>query len=634
MMGRGERWAPLGSAVLLGPGLAILLAARAAPAAEPADLAALLTAHAAALGVAPGAAGPGLEISGEVEGAGQSGRFRLVVVPPGMHRLDVDLGPLSERSGFDGRTAWICDVNGVTRRLHLGEMDESILRGAFFARAYVAATLPLYADSLRLAVRPPDAGDDESEFVLALHPGRGLAVDLDRKTHLATAAVWRDAGGETRLTLRDYRPVGAVLVPHRMDRAQPGGLEERYRVTSARVLASAPDSSAFAPPASRRNVTFDPDGAVVAPLRMVGQHVFVEAAINGRPAGLFFLDTGAGANCVNERVARELGLTVAGDITATGTGGSTRTEYRQVDALAVGGVRMGEHVVVALDLEPIEKVMGLAIGGIVGYDFLNQVVFGLDYEAGTLTMHDPATFVPPGLAPAAAESGALAAPAGGREVEFLVGKNTPLLSGTVEERAGGWFRVDSGAGDFVSLHGPFVRAHDLLAGRPTEESKAMGIGGTQRMYVGKLASCTIAGERFTGVDASFTLAEEGALADEDIAGIVGGQFLRQVALTFDYRRERAYLARRDGAVERGFGFGARLDGDRLVVTDVKPDRPAAGAGLRPGDRIVSVRGAPVGREQILDIATIFRFAPDEERVEMVVERDGATLPLALAKPAH
>ncbi len=601
--------------------LVVLLTAGESHAAERADLATLLAAHAAALGVTPGEAGPGFEISGEVEGTGQSGRFRLLVVPPGMHRLEVDLGPLSERSGFDGRTAWVCDVNGVTRRLHLGELDESVLRGAFFARAYLAAALPLYADSLRLSVLPPDpdADDDESEFVLALRPGRGLAVDLDKKTRLAAAVVWRDAGGETRTELRDYRPVGGVLVPHRIDRDLPGGLEERYRVTAARVLASPPDSTEFAPPASRRNVTFDAGGEVVVALRMAGQHVFVEAAVNGRPAGLFFLDTGAGANCVNERVARELGLPVAGDLMATGAGGSTRTEYRQVNSLGFGSVRMGEHAVVALDLGPIEKVMGLEIGGIIGYDFLNQFVFALDYDAGTLAVYDPATFAPP---------------AGAREVQFLVGKNTPLLAGTIEDHASGWFRVDSGAADFVSLHGPFVRAHDLLAGRETEKSTAMGIGGTQRMYSGRLASCTIAGERFTDVEASFTLAEEGALADEDIAGTVGGQFLRQVAATFDYGRERAYLARRDAATRRGFGFGARLDGDHLVVSDVKPGRPAARAGLRPGDRVVSVRGAPVGRAELLDIATIFRFAPGEERVEMVVERDGETVPIAIEKPAE
>jgi len=593
-------------------------AAPEAPAAEGTDLATLLAAHASALGVLPGDAGPGLDISGEVEGAGQTGRFRLVVVPPGVHRLDVDLGPLSERSGFDGRTAWVHDVNGVTRRLHLGEGDESMLRGALFARAYLAPALPLYADSLRLTVRPPRAEDDGSGFEIALRPGRGLAIELDRKTHLAAAAVWRDAGVETRTEFGDYQPVGGVLFPHRIDRELPGGLKEHYRVTAARVLASPPDSTEFAPPASRRNVTFATGDEARIPLRVAGQHVFVEAEINGRAAGFFFLDTGAGANCVNERIAKELDLPVAGDLTATGAGGSTNTEYRQVSALGIGPVRMGEHVVVALDLEPIEKVMGVEIGGIIGYDFLSQVVFALDYDAGSLTVRDPAVFTPP---PAT------------REVAFLLGKNTPLLAGTIEDRASGWFRVDSGAGDFVSLHGPFVRAHDLLAGRETGKSTAMGIGGTQRMYVGRLASCMIAGERFTDVEASFTLAEEGALADEDIAGTVGGQFLRQVAATFDYGRERAYLARRDAAAERGFGFGARLDGDHLIVTDVKADRPAARAGLRAGDRVLSVRGAPVGREHLLDIATIFRFAPGEDRVEMVVERDGEPVPLTLERPA-
>lgn len=591
--------------------------AGAAPAADAAELAALLAAHAAAVGGEPAAAAAGLELSGEVEASGRAGRFRLIVAQSGVHRLELDLGPLSETSGFDGRTAWIHDANGVTRRLHLGEQDEAILRGAFFARAYLAAEPPLYADSLRLAVRPRGSGDDENWFEIALRPGRGLEIELDRKSHLAAAAVWGDRGVETRTELDDYRPVGGVLVPHRIDRKLPGGMDEHYRVTAARVLASAPASADCAPPPSRRNVTVDAGGAAKVPLRIVGQHVFVEASINGREAGLFFLDTGAGANCVNERTAKELGLPAVGDVLATGAAGIANTEFRQVGSLGLGDVRMGEHVVVALDLAPVEKAMGLRIGGIVGYDLLSQVVFTLDYDAGTLTVRDLESFTPP-----AAE----------REVELILGKNTPLLPGTVEGRASGWFTVDSGAGDFVSLHGPFVRTHDLLAGRETKKSKAMGVGGTLHMYTASLDSVTIAGERFAGVEAGFSLAEEGAFADEEIAGTVGGQFLRQVITTFDYGRERAYLVRRGAAAERGFGFGARFDGDDLAVTDVKADRPAARAGLRAGDRIRSVRGVPVGRDQLLDLAAIFRFAPGEERVELVVDRDGERIALVLVRP--
>jgi hypothetical protein len=373
-----------------------------------------------------------------------------------------------------------------------------------------------------------------------------------------------------------------------------------------------PPSTFIAPP-TRPNVTFSSAEVAVVPLRMVGQHILVAARVNGRDAGLFFLDTGAGGNCVNLRLARELELPVVGDVAAAGVGGIETSEFRRVQSLELDQVRLGEHVLVALDLEPIEAMMGVRIGGIIGYDFLSQVLFSLDY--------DQRTFV---VRPREAAS-----PAGGREVPLLLLRNVPLLPGTVDDRFSGWFRLDTGASMSLVLHRWFVEAHDLRAEPMTGAAEATGVGGTQRIQLRSLDSFTFGGERFTDFEAGFALAEEGALADLESAGTIGGELLRQIVMTFDYGRERAWLERRPASADRGFGFGARFDGDRLVVSQVRADRAAARAGLHPGDQIIRVRGREIDRSLMLDLADIFRFAPGEEAVEMAVERKGESLTLTL-----
>lgn len=600
---------------------------RAESLAAPADssgLAVLLEAHAAALGGREAIARlERVVLEGEAEAAGLRGRFRLVAEAPARHRFDLECDPLGESSGFDGERAWVHDRNGVTRFLHLSERDEAILRGLLFTHAYLnAGGFGLGPDRERpgsalvpVVRRLPST---ETEDVLALALGRGPEVTLvlDRRTHLLVASTWIDGVVVVRTDYGDYRPVGGVLLPHRLDRRSPGDMDEHYRVTRA-VAGPGPDElgdDAFAVPATRRNVTLAAGGATIVPVRVLGQHLLAEVRIDGRPAGLFFLDTGAGANCVNERVADSLGLAPAGEVAATGVGGITTTRFRRVSSLELGGCRLGEHIAVGLDLKPIEEALGMEIGGIIGYDLWSQVAFRLDYKAGTLELRDPAGFEAEGR---------------GREVELLVADNVPLLRGTVEDRYEGWFRLDSGSGSRVDLHAPFVRRHDLLAGRETARAQALGVGGGQAHVVGTLAAFTLGGERFADIEAGFSQATSGAFMDEDTAGNVGGGLLRQLAITFDYGRERAWVGRLEAEPERGFGFSAGVDGGRLVVIDVKPGRPAAAAGLRAGDVVIEVRGRALDRSQLIEAPAIFRFAAGESEVEMVVEREGERVRLRL-----
>jgi hypothetical protein len=515
-----------------------------AAATDSTGLAALLDAHAEALGGRPAiAALDRLELEGEVEAAGQSGTFRLIASRPA-HRLDLDLGPLTESHGYDGERAWVHDRNGVTRPIHLSERDEVILRGLLLTYAYLIGDEPSGSGEppgstvrSELELRRLPSTDEHDLLELALGGASELTLFLNRRSHLIVESSWTQGANRFRSTYSDYRPVGpapGVLIPHRIDRTVPGGLNEQFRVIGATARPRSADSRGVDPelaaPPSRRNVTFTREGGATVPIRTIGHHVFAEARINGRDAGLFFLDTGAGANCVNEATAEEFGLEAVGEVAATGIGGVATTRFRRIESLAVGSLELGKHIAVSLDLGPIEEALGIKIGGILGYDLWSQVVFSIDYRVGQLTLRDWPS--------AAAEATDL-----GREIELRLAQNVPLLRGTVEDRFEGWFRLDSGSGSMVDLHAPFVEQHDLVAERETRRAWPMGVGGAQEHLIGTLSAFTLAGERFTDVEAGFSLATDGAFFDEDTAGNIGGQLLRQFAITFDYSGERAFLKR-------------------------------------------------------------------------------------------
>ena len=84
---------------------------------------------------------------------------------------------------------------------------------------------------------------------------------------------------------------------------------------------------------------------------------------------------------------------------------------------------------------------------------------------------------------------------------------------------------------------------------------------------------------------------------------------------------------------RGFGGGAHLGvtlEDReqpgAVVKDVRPDTPAAKAGLQPGDVIVRYQGERV--EGAAALARMVRETPAGRHVEIEVERNGSTQTLS------
>lgn len=86
-------------------------------------------------------------------------------------------------------------------------------------------------------------------------------------------------------------------------------------------------------------------------------------------------------------------------------------------------------------------------------------------------------------------------------------------------------------------------------------------------------------------------------------------------------------------VMRGFGGGAHLGvtlEDReqpgAVVKDVRPDTPAAKAGLQPGDVIVRYQGERV--EGAAALARMVRETPAGRQVEIEVERNGSTQTLS------
>lgn len=255
-------------------------------------------------------------------------------------------------------------------------------------------------------------------------------------------------------------------------------------------------------------------------------HLLVSPQINGQDAGWFIFDTGAGQSCVDKSVVERLDLPEAGVTTARGSGGNQATSFRRAQTLALGPLLLEDTRLVELDLRAISLAVGEELAGIIGYDCIAAAIWEIDIAGARILMHDPVTY---------------ALPDEGKWDELTFESRRACVSGRIEQNEPGPFVLDTGANTAIAVHGPSVRAFNLLDGRETRKSMMGGVGGMRSARTGRLSSITIAGQQLADVDATFSEAEDGALQDPQIQATVGLPALKNFVLIVDYAKARVAL---------------------------------------------------------------------------------------------
>jgi predicted aspartyl protease len=111
----------------------------------------------------------------------------------------------------------------------------------------------------------------------------------------------------------------------------------------------------------------------------------VEAEVNGIGPFRFVLDTGASVSVITPDTARSAGVEPTGESpTAVGAGGPVRARFARLKTLRVGPRSARNLEVAVMNLDRIEKPLGIRVAGLIGYNFLRKYVVIIDYRAGRL----------------------------------------------------------------------------------------------------------------------------------------------------------------------------------------------------------------------------------------------------------
>ena len=542
-------------------------------------------------------------------------------VSSGAYVETVQAGLIGEGAGYDGKTPWQRDISGADTPQQGGDRIETAVDAAYrFANLWWrpdrGGALISYAGRETVGDRRLD------HLVVTPRGGKRFEAWFDADTHLLARTEQDQQFLHVTETYDDYRPEDGLVLAHRITR-DPGAGPFAIGTSTLTAVSFGPAE----PLTTYSCSTAPPTGASIeggaasatVPFRLLNNHVYVQAFVNGKGPFTFIVDTG-GHTLLSSHVVASAGLKPVGEAVTSGAGDAhSTTGFVHFDEIAIGQVRLRDEIGFATEIYD-KSIEGIPVDGMIGFELIRRMVTQIDYGRRTLTFTDPARFEPKGL---------------GVAVPFVFYDHLPDVKGSI----GGLparFDIDTGSRTELDITSPFVAAHNLRAefAKGTSAVTGWGVGGPARDYVVRLPSMKLGPVEVDNLAVGLSEAKGGSFSDPNYEGNVGTALLKRFVVTFDYAHQIMYLKRITptppdvGTFDRsGLWINAKSGGFQVV--DVAKGSAAAEAGVAVGDVITAIDGEPAREEALSDARLLLRARPAGTEVKLIVRRGSENRSVAL-----
>jgi hypothetical protein len=547
-----------------------------------------------------------LVATGTIAAEGLQGSWRSVNdLGDGRFATRTDLKAFKTSDIYDGRTHWRIERSGGSHKLDSPFAQRRTQTSAWLARfGWMQAA---FGGAQRgAAVTRTDKGRRYS--VLTATPRGGEPVELwfDAATGELARSVEQDWFYKVETRYADYRAVAGRRLPFSIVRSD-GNNEERITIDTYRLLRRAPADS-YAAPRQPDDLTIPAAGTTVAATAF--PQLEIAASINGRPMHFLF-DTG-GHSILSPDAARALGLTPVGGTRSGGSGAGTLEEqFTRVKELRIGDAVLRDQFFSILDLgySTFERGAQPPLDGLLGLEVVERFIVRLDYRAGTMTL------LPRDQAPTC-RSGWVAA---------RFSDDMPTIEGQLDGiRAP--FTIDTGNNGSLQLYAHWLQQAGVAARyNRGVEAVSYGAGGPSRNWVNYAQSFAVGGGTVRYPMIRTTDDKGGVALSVSEAGNLGTNILANYTITFDYGRSRICMDYVPGYAPVPFsraGLRAiKTDPETIQVSFVNDGGPAAQAGLRKNDKLLSVDGRSARELGGGELTRAFTQAPGT-RVRVRYARDG------------
>ncbi len=549
--------------------------------------------------------------TGTFEAAGFRGRFEEWddVRQERFVQRQSGAGPLDGANGWDGRHAW---TQGASGMVHvdggevgrLGAIDQGYIAAYAYLRPHAGGAAMRFAGTHR--------ADGTAYDVVQVTPPGGSALDLwiDEHTNLIDRITSRIGLFTTTTTYADYRTIDGVVIPFQSTTQSSTGNNSTSFVDTASINEPGASARMRMPRSNVHDFSISGGTSTSIPIEIVNNHVFLHVFLDGKGPYTFIFDTG-GTYIVTPEIAAALRTGTAGGARVMGAGSKTASvQFTKIARIRIGKatIRNQNFFVLPIDRD-IGIVEGVKIDGMIGYGVAARFITTVNYATRRLSLAMPGTTPPAGTA-----------------IPFFFDGMIPKLHVSIDGVAAN-AQLDTGNHSAFILFTPFVAAHPTIAAQATSAIgvDGFGVGGPALGRLGRIATLQIGPFVLHHVVTGFSTQRSGILADPFTSANIGGGIWKRFVLTLDYPQQRIYL-------EPNATYGRAFSYDRsglflieahgsVVVLDARPGTPAAAAGLRKGDVILSVDAKPATSFTLAQLRALLS-GPSGTRVTMRVRSGG------------
>ncbi|HJT18633.1 MAG TPA: aspartyl protease family protein [Thermoanaerobaculia bacterium] len=503
---------------------------------------------------------------------------------------------------YDGTNGWRRDWNGFVEKLAGTDLQREA--NIAFLHTFAFASSP-----------------GTTEF----HPKGGSAVTIafDPATGLPLRATMPSFDGDLTVAFSDWRDVGGTSVPF-TETWSSGPSKTVSHLKSIEFVS--PDRIDLTPPQAGPDDAFflRPNStAETLPFNFDNNHIMILTTVNGVGPIWFLVDTGANYTVINTARVSEFHMTPYGALSTIGGGtSSTSGSYVEHVTYRFGDVELRDQHAAVIQLIGLEKLYGMPLGGILGFDFLSRFVVDIDYVHKTLTLH-----------PRGFDTSRMHVTT---SVPLTMQGEQPYFSGSIAVRGEtipAWFILDVGAADTITFTTPYIAAHDLLqrAGDPKQtvhKYAAPDVEAFNPINIrGLIDGVTMGSITLPHVFVNLSAAKSGAYTSPAFDGNIGETILSRFAhAVLDYGRSVMLLdalpsTTRPFEERKSFGMSVVAGSPELhhfTVTAVGTGSPAAEAGFQKGDVITAIDGTPAAELNLASVQRLFRDAGTKH--DVVVRR--------------
>lgn len=344
-----------------------------------------------------------------------------------------------------------------------------------------------------------------------------------------------------------------------------------------------------------------------------GVIIFKALFANYKDSLNFILDTGSGGISLDSSTVSMFGITpTPSEMTILGIGGIRKVSFVYNQKLRLPGLTVDSLNFHINNYEILSAVYGEKIDGIIGYSVLNRYIFHINYDSLRISIFS---------------NGRLKYPRGGWLYEPII-RTLPIQTARIKDaiEVNSRFLFDIGAGLCLMLNKEFVEDSSFLDKKRILYAKeAEGVGGKVDMYLTVIKEARIGPFKFRSVPVFIFDDKYNITSYPYLNGLIGNDLLRRFNVFLNYPKREFYLtpnSHYNDLFDYAYsGLELYLIDDKVILGDVAEGSPAAAAGLKEGDVVVSINNIIGNNLQLFKMA----MQAIGEKIRMIVARDGGLM---------